>query len=60
MRKVREASEAGTVRSRPKTAPSRSDERLRRLFDRAGRITDPRKKAQLKEEFIKEFYQGAG
>ena len=60
MRKVREVVETEAIRSRPKSEPSRSDERLRRLFNQAKRVTDPRKKAQLKEEFIKEFYQGAG
>jgi hypothetical protein len=60
MRKVREVVAAGAVRIRQKREASRSDERLRRLFNQAERVTDPRKKAQLKEEFIKEFYQGAG
>ena len=60
MRKVREVAEAGAVRHRSKTAVGQSDDRLRRLFEEAERSTDPRKKAQLKEAFIKEFYQGAG
>lgn len=59
MRKVREVAEAGAVQSQPKMAVPQSDDRLRRLFAEAEHSTDPRKKAQLKEEFIKEFYQGA-
>ena len=57
---MREVAEAGAVRNRPKPAAGQSDDRLRRLFEEAERSADPRKKAQLKEAFIKEFYQGAG
>jgi hypothetical protein len=59
MRKARETSEAPVLRSRPKTTPRQSDERLRRLFSQAQRAADARKKAQLKEQFIREFYEGA-
>ena len=60
MKKVREIAGASAVRNRTKTVTNQSDERLRRLFEEAENSVDPRKKAQLKDEFIKEFYQGAG
>jgi len=41
-----------------KTA-EQSDERLRRFYNQAKRTGDARKKAKLKEQFVREFYQGA-
>jgi len=60
MRKARALVEDAVLPNKSKTAKSRSDARLRRLLTEAGHATDPRKKAQLKEEFIREFYEGAG
>ena len=42
-----------------KTATERSDAQLGRLFNRAERTAGQHKKAQLKEGFIREFYEGA-
>ncbi len=59
MRKPREVSEDSKLQEQPKTPLSRSDARLRRLFNAADRTADQRKKAQLKAEFIREFYEGS-
>jgi hypothetical protein len=42
-----------------KTATKQSDQRLRQLYDQAQCTSDARKKAKLKQEFLRHFYQGA-
>src|SRR5437016_1737054 len=59
MRKAREASQTTTAGPRPKSGLAQSDERLRRLLHQAQQTTDARKRSQLKEKFMKEFYEGA-
>jgi len=59
MRKSRAVLERTVPRNRRKTALNQSDERLRVLLNQAQHTADARKKAQLKEQFIKEFYEGA-
>jgi len=58
MKKAREVLDDTTVENRRKPAPRQSNERLRRLFKQAERTTDRRKQAELKERFIREFYEG--
>ena len=59
MRKAREIPEEAVTPARPKAARGESDQRLRRLLKQAQRTSDARKKGELKEQFIREFYEGA-
>ena len=58
MRRAREVVEKTVPRRRSKTRLSPSEQRLRRLLIQSQRSTDSGKKAQLKEKFIREFYEG--
>ena len=59
MKKATAIVEGSPVGSRPKIASRQSDQRMRRLLKQAQRTTDARKKAELKEQFVREFYEGA-
>jgi hypothetical protein len=59
MKRARAVLEDKIPAVRRKVATEQSERRLRKLYDEAQRTTDARKKEKLKEDFIREFYQGA-
>jgi hypothetical protein len=59
MRKASEVPSDTSAGNRRKPAPRQSDQRLRRLFEQAQDTTDRHKQAELKEQFIREFYESA-
>ena len=59
MKKERTVLDGRAPRKPRKRPPRPSDERLRRLFKQAQITTERGKRAQFKERFIEEFYEGA-
>jgi len=59
MRKARAVLERKLPSVASKSPAAQSDQRLRQLSSQAQRTGDARKKAKLKEQFIREFYEGA-
>jgi hypothetical protein len=59
MKKARDVQGDTLAANRRETAPKQSNERLRRLLKQAQRTTDQRERAELKQQFIREFYVGS-
>jgi len=59
MRKTREIAEEKVPSERSEGLRNQSDDRLRQLLKEAQKAADPQRKARLKQEFLREFYEGS-